>query len=434
VENHVAGICVEPTFGFLYAAGLAGSADATAGAIATFDSSGVLGDPPRAAAPVPGIADGSFFVTPRNFTLVSSTPGAVIYYTLDGSTPTAASLVYAAAIPFLLTGQYRLRAIAYAPSFKPSTRIDVRFEIDLPDAQAPVADPPAGTYFETQQVQLDTPDLIGTEIHYTTDGSDPTLLSPLFDPLAPIVVAQSMTIKARAWKNEHDPSPITSHTYYVHRLVIPFLPTALSHLTVEKGNHADRIGGNNWIEAGAVPAEGEVLVFGKLKEALGPFSDVNYLRLGTGADVLDITGGPFTFTFVVKADGTAEGRRFYANGQATNFGLYVEHNAASPARLSIYLSGVMYHYTQGASILDNQPHVITVGRSTTTWFIKVDDRPVESGAIGTPATNDTTNTCYIGRGSSGGASYPGRFYEARFTNAEATGVDLDALHAAVMGV
>ncbi len=54
--------------------------------------------------------------------LGATTPGATIYYTLDGSTPTTGSTVYLA--PFLVSSPLELRAIAAAPGYSgsPATR------------------------------------------------------------------------------------------------------------------------------------------------------------------------------------------------------------------------------------------------------------------------------------------------------------------------
>ena len=57
--------------------------------------------------PAGGILSGSLEVT-----LACTTPGATIYYTLDGSVPTASSLAYTS--PFKLTTSATVTAIAFA--------------------------------------------------------------------------------------------------------------------------------------------------------------------------------------------------------------------------------------------------------------------------------------------------------------------------------
>lgn len=55
---------------------------------------------------------------PVNVVLSSTTPGATIYYTTNGTAPTNQSTVYTAPIP--LSSSTTLKAIAYAPTFEPS--------------------------------------------------------------------------------------------------------------------------------------------------------------------------------------------------------------------------------------------------------------------------------------------------------------------------
>ena len=55
---------------------------------------------------------------PVNVVLSTTTPGASIYYTTNGTTPTNQSTVYSSAIP--LSSTTTIKAIAYAPGFDPS--------------------------------------------------------------------------------------------------------------------------------------------------------------------------------------------------------------------------------------------------------------------------------------------------------------------------
>ena len=57
--------------------------------------------------PAPGSFD-----SVQQVTLSDTTPGAIIYYTTDGTTPTTSSLRYAQAIPVLQTTTIRAMAVA----------------------------------------------------------------------------------------------------------------------------------------------------------------------------------------------------------------------------------------------------------------------------------------------------------------------------------
>jgi hypothetical protein len=72
---------------------------------------------PKAATPTFTPAGGSY-TSAQNVTIASTTTGAVIYYTTDGSTPTASSTLYSA--PVAVTATRTLKAIATATGFAAS--------------------------------------------------------------------------------------------------------------------------------------------------------------------------------------------------------------------------------------------------------------------------------------------------------------------------
>lgn len=83
---------------------------------------------PVAAAPTIS-PNGATSSTPVEVTLATTTPGASIYYTLDGSTPTTASVLYSA--PFTLQASATLMARAVAPGFGDSAVSSADFIIDV---------------------------------------------------------------------------------------------------------------------------------------------------------------------------------------------------------------------------------------------------------------------------------------------------------------
>lgn len=89
--------------------------------------------PPTAvtATPVASLAAGPYS-GPQTVTLSDSTPGAAIYVTLDGSTPTTGSQQYFG--PIQLTGSVTLRAIALAPKYLSSAPISDQYTITSPPA------------------------------------------------------------------------------------------------------------------------------------------------------------------------------------------------------------------------------------------------------------------------------------------------------------
>ena len=107
------------------ASGSSPSAGATAAYVVTL---------PVTAAPAFTPAAGTY-TTPQSVTLADSTPGAVIYYTTDGTTPTTSSAVYSTLIQVAATET--LTAIASAPNAQTSSPASAVYTINI----APIATP-----------------------------------------------------------------------------------------------------------------------------------------------------------------------------------------------------------------------------------------------------------------------------------------------------
>lgn len=167
-------------------------------------------------------------VTPGDKILLSSsTKGAIIYYTIDGSTPVVEwvgkelkfgenTKPYNAGegiiMPLDEEGYFTVHAIAVAEDYKNSQ--EAIFIYAYPDAvQSPYANIPSGS------VDLGTKVLLknrteGASIHYTikTDGTepaDPTISSSVFDETQPIVINGKTVIKAFAVKNSVKSAVVT---------------------------------------------------------------------------------------------------------------------------------------------------------------------------------------------------------------------------------
>ena len=147
---------------------------------------------PNTAVPVITPA-GNIYTTPQTVTLTDSTPGATIYYTVNGNYPTTSSSVYTG--PFTVSQAENVFAIAAAPGYLPGSAAQADYFLE--PAQ-PGFNPHGGTYPSPIKVTLfdSTP---GAIIHYTLDGSYPTYQSPIYT--APIPISKSTTIWAIAGKD-----------------------------------------------------------------------------------------------------------------------------------------------------------------------------------------------------------------------------------------
>jgi len=93
----------------------------------------VSGLPPvvPAAAPAFSIGTGNY-ATPQTVTISDTTPGASIYVTLDGTTPTSASHIYIG--PMNITGTVTVKAIAIASGYLQSAAVTAAYTFTTPPA------------------------------------------------------------------------------------------------------------------------------------------------------------------------------------------------------------------------------------------------------------------------------------------------------------
>jgi sugar lactone lactonase YvrE len=169
---------------------------------------------------------GGTFAGGQTVTISTTTSGAVIRYTTDGSTPTeTVGTVYSTAVTVAATET--IMAIAYQAGSADSAVAAAAYTITGTVA-APSFSPQAGTYARDQSVTI-TSATPGVTIHYTTDGSTPTSSSATYT--APISVegnGTSKTIKAMATDADLTASGTGSATYVIYyQVAVPdFTPAA----------------------------------------------------------------------------------------------------------------------------------------------------------------------------------------------------------------
>lgn len=173
--------------------------------------SGSAPSPPPApsslAAPVVQPAAGTYDDT-QSVTISEADAGATVYYTTDGSTPTASSNVYSA--PIVVSETQTLQAIAIGAGSTKSPVTTATYTLKRPPLPAPTFAPPGGTYASSQSVAISDA-TAGATIYFTTDGTSPTTSSSVYS--GPIVVSQSETLVAMAAKNGYPDSAAASAAY-----------------------------------------------------------------------------------------------------------------------------------------------------------------------------------------------------------------------------
>ncbi len=146
---------------------------------------------------------------------ITSSAGASIYYTTDGSTPTKTTgQSYTA--PFNVTASEKITAIAYEAGMTDSTVAIATYT--LQDA-TPTLSPVAGTYTTPQSVSISTTMPGAVTIRYTTDGSIPS--STLGTPYSgPVSVAASETLQAVAYESGWADSAVAPGAYTITGTVV----------------------------------------------------------------------------------------------------------------------------------------------------------------------------------------------------------------------
>ncbi len=147
-----------------------------------------------AATPALGVAAGTY-TSAQSVTLSSTTSGAAIRYTTDGSTPTGASTLYSGAVA--VSSTQTLKAIAIKAGYTNSAETSAAYVINLTTVSTPTFSPAAGGYGPSQTVVISTI-TAGSTIYYTTNNTTPTTSSSVYSTA--ITVSATQTLQAFAVK------------------------------------------------------------------------------------------------------------------------------------------------------------------------------------------------------------------------------------------
>ena len=155
---------------------------------------------------------GGTYSSAQTVTISTTTSGATIHYTTDGTTPTESSATYSS--PISVSSTKTIKAGAWKTGMMPSSIASATYTIGGGGSTVatPTFSPTSGAYSSAQTVTISTA-TSGATIHYTLDGTTPTTASTTYT--APISVSSTKTIKAGAWKTGMTPSSIASATYTI---------------------------------------------------------------------------------------------------------------------------------------------------------------------------------------------------------------------------
>ena len=166
--------------------------------------------PGSASASTPTFSPGAgTYATSQSVTISDSTPGATIYYTTNGTTPTTSSSVYSG--PIAVSSTETIESIAAASGYSSSSVASATYTINTTPA-TPTFSLAPGTYTSTQTVSISdgTP---GATIYYTTNGTTPTTSSTEYT--GAITVSSTETVEAVATVGDPTMSAVASATYVI---------------------------------------------------------------------------------------------------------------------------------------------------------------------------------------------------------------------------
>lgn len=145
--------------------------------------------------------------TPQMVTISSPISGLIIRYTLDGSEPNYGSSIYVA--PLVVAENTIIKAKATKPGWPDGSVQDAGYSFRV---EKPTFDPPGDTYSGNQTITITcaTPN---ANIHYTTDGTEPSLSSSLYN--TPIEIDVDTTLKAIAFRGGWTASEISNAAYTI---------------------------------------------------------------------------------------------------------------------------------------------------------------------------------------------------------------------------
>lgn len=173
-----------------------------------------------AASPVMNPAGGTYD-SDQSIDITCETAGAVIRYTTDGTEPNEDSPEFT--IPIIVAGNgttMTIKAFASKSGMSDSAVTTEYYTINDGQVSTPSMNPPGGTYESDQSVTIACSTQDAT-IRYTTNGDDPTALSPVYTEPVPVSNHNTdMIIKAFATKTGMLDSPIRTESYSIRYPVI----------------------------------------------------------------------------------------------------------------------------------------------------------------------------------------------------------------------
>ena len=141
-------------------------------------------------------------------TISEASACATVYYTTDGSTPTAASAVYSS--PISISKTTKLQAMAECPGGGSSAVSSATYTFSLSALNPPSFSIGTGTFSAPFTVTISEANSCAT-VYYTVNGNAPTAASAVYS--SPISISKTTKLQAMAECPESGSSAVSSATY-----------------------------------------------------------------------------------------------------------------------------------------------------------------------------------------------------------------------------
>jgi uncharacterized repeat protein (TIGR03803 family) len=171
---------------------------------------------PKVATPTFSPVAGTY-TSAQTVAISTTTSGATICYTTDGSPPTEThGTLLSNGGSVSVSASVTLNAIAYESGYTDSNVGTANYVINLPPAATPTFSPSAGTYTSAQNVTI-TSATSGASIAYTTDGSTPTEThGTLLSNGGSVSVSANTTLNAMAFASNYTDSSAATANYIIN--------------------------------------------------------------------------------------------------------------------------------------------------------------------------------------------------------------------------
>lgn len=160
--------------------------------------------------PIFSIADGVY--EDAQLLKISANTNGIIYYTLDGTTPDEADLVYTSPV-LLESGEYRIQAV-FINEFGMMSKVHGgQYVIEAEPPNEPIISPDGGDYAVPEYISVEVPQ--GCKVYYTSDGTMPDNNSTPYsrDICMPLGVT---TYRFVSYNDEYVASDITQVEYHLY--------------------------------------------------------------------------------------------------------------------------------------------------------------------------------------------------------------------------